>query len=82
MMNTTDVKVKLDSVDEVQRFVDTMRSYEGDVDVFAANKNYVVDGKSILGVVSLGLEHDLTVRLYDGISSAFMDSLQPFLAAA
>lgn len=82
MMNTTDVRVKLDSVDEVQKFVNTMRSYQGDVDVFATNKNYMVDGKSILGVVSLGFEHDLTVRLYDGVSSSFMDSLQPFLAVA
>lgn len=48
-------RVKLNNVDEVKQFVEVMREYKGDVDVSAANKNYMVDGKSILGVISLVL---------------------------
>ena len=48
MAKSTDIKVKLSSVDEVKQFVDVMRGYHGDVDISATNKNYMVDAKSIL----------------------------------
>ena len=53
-MESTDIKVKLNSVEQVRQFVETMRKYDGDVDVYSTNRNYLVDGKSILGVFSLG----------------------------
>ena len=58
MMESTDVKVKLNSVEQVRLFVETMRRYDGDVDVYSTNQNYLVDGKSILGVFSLGLDKE------------------------
>ena len=66
MAKSTDIKVKLSSVDEVKQFVDVMRGYHGDVDISATNKNYMVDAKSILGVISLDLRDELTVKFYDG----------------
>ena len=33
MAKSTDIKVKLSSVDEVKQFVDVMRGYHGDVDI-------------------------------------------------
>ena len=47
MAKSTDIRVKLNNVDEVKQFVEVMREYKGDVDVSAANKNYMVDGKFI-----------------------------------
>lgn len=82
MANSTDVKVKLSSIDEVKQFVDVMRGYHGDVDVSASNKNYIVDGKSILGVFSLDLNDELTVKFYDGLPDTYLSTLKPFLAAA
>ena len=70
MAKSTDIKVKLSSVDEVKQFVDVMRGYHGDVDISATNKNYMVDAKSILGVISLDLRDELTVKFYDGISDS------------
>jgi phosphotransferase system HPr-like phosphotransfer protein len=82
MIKSTDVKVRLGSVDDAKKFVEVMRGYDGDVDVSSQNKNYVVDGKSILGVMSLGLGHDWLVKFYDGISDAYMTELRPFIALA
>ena len=68
------------SVDEVKQFVDVIRGYHGDVDISATNKNYMVDAKSILGVISLDLRDELTVKFYDGISDSYMSTLKPFIA--
>jgi phosphotransferase system HPr-like phosphotransfer protein len=82
MIKSTDVKVRLGSVDDAKKFVEVMRGYDGDVDVSSSNKNYIVDGKSILGVMSLGLDHDWVVKFYDGITETYMTKLQPFMAMA
>lgn len=40
----------------------------------------MVDAKSILGVISLDLRDELTVKFYDGISDSYMSTLKPFIA--
>lgn len=82
MARSTDIKVKLSSVDEVKQFVEVMRGYQGDVDISSSNKNYMVDAKSILGVISLDLRDELTVKFYDGLSDSYMSTLKPFIANA
>ena len=79
MVESTDIKVKLNSVEQVRQFVETIRKYDGDVDVYSTNRNYLVDGKSILGVFSLGLDQELTVN---GATESFISTLQPFMLAA
>ena len=81
-MESIDIMVKLNSVEQVRQFVETMRKYDGDVDVYSTNRNYLVDGKSILGVFSLGLDQELTVRFYNGATESFINTLQPFMLAA
>lgn len=51
--------VKLTSVNEVNLFCQQASNFNGDVTV--KNGIYVVNGKSILGVLSLDLTKDLTV---------------------
>ncbi|MDD6405667.1 MAG: HPr family phosphocarrier protein [Clostridiales bacterium] len=82
MIKSTDIKVRLDSVEQVREFVETMRKYDGDVDVYSTNRNYLVDGKSILGVFSLGLDQELTVKFYNGTTESFISTLQPFMQVA
>ena len=81
-MESTNIRVKLNSVEQVRQFVETMRKYDGDVDVYSFNRNYLVDGKSILGVFSLGLDQELTVKFYNGATESFINTLQPFMLAA
>ena len=80
-MESTNIRVKLNSVEQVRQFVETMK-YDGDVDVYSSNRNYLVDGKSILGVFSLGLDQELTVKFYNGATESFINTLQPFMLAA
>lgn len=82
MVESTDIKVKLNSVEQVRQFVETIRKYDGDVDVYSTNRNYLVDGKSILGVFSLGLDQELTVKFYNGATETFISTLQQFMLAA
>ena len=42
-MESTNIRVKLNSVEQVRQFVETMRKYDGDVDVYSSNGNYLVD---------------------------------------
>ena len=81
-MESTNIRVKLNSVEQVRQFVETMRKYDGVVDVFSSYRNYLVDGKSILGVFSLGLDQELTVKFYNGATESFINTLQPFMLAA
>lgn len=81
-METTDIKVRFNTIDQVKEFVGTMRKFPVDADVFSTNQNFMVDAKSILGVFSLGLERDLTVRLYEDNTDAVVSSLEPFMCIA
>jgi len=58
------VKIRLKSVDDVNEFVALASLNQGDVDV--RSDRYVVDAKSILGVLSLDLKKVLTVDIYAG----------------
>ena len=53
------IHLKLDSVNKVKDFVNTINGYHGDFDL--ASDRYVVDAKSIMGIFSLDLAK--TVRL-------------------
>lgn len=55
----TKIVVDLHSVDEAKRFTNIVRHYDFAVDVMC--QQYVVDAKSILGVLSLDLCRPVTV---------------------
>lgn len=58
------VKIKLSSVDDVNEFVGLASLNKGDVDIRC--ERYVVDAKSILGILSLDLKKVLNLDIYDG----------------
>ncbi|MBN2878819.1 MAG: HPr family phosphocarrier protein [Clostridia bacterium] len=68
------VKIRLKSVDDVNEFVALASLNQGDVDV--RSDRYVVDAKSILGVLSLDLKKVLTVDIYAG---GLEDKLDKFI---
>lgn len=72
-----ETRIKL-TVDDVRDFVKAATECEFDVDV---NYNRVlVDAKSILGVMSMDLNHVLTVKCY-GESDEFQSFLQKYAVA-
>ena len=54
--------VKFATIDQVQKFVDRIRHIPYDVD--ACHDNYVVDAKSLLGLLSLSLNRPLKLVLH------------------
>lgn len=71
-------KIKLATIDEAKVFVSKAMKCNFDIDV--AYDRVVVDAKSILGVLSLNLTRDLTVRMY-GENEVFENYLDTIAAA-
>ena len=65
-------KIKLISIMDVKEFVTVAGECDFDVNIFY--NHFVVDAKSVLGVLSLDLSKTLTVE-YDGEDSAFEEIL-------
>lgn len=62
------VNVLLNSIDAVKKFVDTVSGYECDMDMMTGS--YIVDAKSIMGILSMDLLHPLEFRIHgDGSQS-------------
>ncbi len=64
MTDFRSVKIRLKSVEDVNEFVTLASFNKGDVDLRC--ERYVVDAKSILGVLSLNLKQVLIVDIYAG----------------
>lgn len=72
------MKIKLNATEDVLEFVQVAEKCDFDVDVCLDSA--VVDAKSILGVLSLGLAKNLTVRCH-GDSAVFTDAIRKFAVA-
>lgn len=73
------VRVILDNADEVWKFVNTIRRFEGDYDLAAGS--YTVDAKSILGVCALGTGSILELKMVNpkGQEEELITSLSNYL---
>ena len=76
--------VKFTTIDQVQKFVDNIRKMPYDVD--ACHGNYIIDAKSLLGILSLSLNrpiklvvhsdeegYELAQELLNSLCEDFMD---------
>ncbi len=57
------INLKLDSIDKVKKFVNTVSLFSGDFDL--ASERYIVDAKSIMGIFSLDLSKTLRLDVSD-----------------
>ncbi len=57
------LNIKLDSIDKVKDFVNTVNTFDGDFDL--ASSRYVVDAKSIMGIFSLDVSSTLRLDVHD-----------------
>ncbi len=76
-MEPTKISVKLNTMDDIKNFVFILNEFPGDVDVSSAQ--YVVDGKSILGVFSLDLDKALTVTFLGEVAPELMEKCKPYM---
>lgn len=71
-------QIKLSAAEDVKEFVAAASKSEFDIDVFY--NRIIIDAKSILGVLSMDLTRELTVRCY-GEDPAFFQRIQKYAVA-
>lgn len=73
------VNIKLDSIDKVRNFVNTVNRYTSDFDLI--NGRYVIDAKSIMGIFSLDLSKMLILEIHEANNElpALMEELKPYM---
>jgi len=57
------VNIKLDSIDAVRDFVNTVNRFSSDFDLISGR--YVIDAKSIMGIFSLDLSKPLMLEIHE-----------------
>ena len=70
-------KIKLSGTEAVKEFVNKAEQCDFDVDIFY--NRFVIDAKSILGVLSMDLDKVLTVK-YGGRNTEFENVLEKYAA--
>ncbi|MDO4488245.1 MAG: HPr family phosphocarrier protein [Eubacteriales bacterium] len=74
------VNIKLDSIDKVREFVNTVNRFHSDFDLISGR--YVIDAKSIMGIFSLDLSKPLSLDIHENDTDdhdELMAALKPFL---
>ena len=71
------VQIKLPLAENVKAFVNIVNKYPYDMDLRAGR--YVVDAKSILGILSLDLAKPITMEVYADDCTDLMADIKPFL---
>ncbi len=76
-----EVDIKLDTFEKIQRFVSIVSKYDSQFDL--SSGRYVVDAKSILGIMALdsSVIHKLTIiERSDEVIYSILLEIEPFIA--
>ncbi len=60
----TEVFTLLNDVNIIKEFISKVQMCEGDVDIMSADKRYVVDAKSVMGIFSLDLARPVCITFH------------------
>ncbi len=71
------VTISLGTINDVKTFVNTVSSYEFDVDLVSGR--YAVDAKSIMGIFSLDLSKPIKVEIHSDNCQKFLDEIAKFV---
>ena len=78
VLHMKSVYIKLNEINDVYALVNTLVSYDGEVDLESGR--YKVDGKSLLGIFSLDLRKPVKLTFHDSEKAeALMNSLKCFI---
>jgi phosphocarrier protein HPr len=70
------VMIKLDTINDVKNFVNTVSRYDFDVDLVSGR--YAVDAKSIMGIFSLDLAKPIKMEIYSDDCPEFLSEIKSF----
>lgn len=76
-MNTK--KVIFSNPDDVINFVKIVEKYPYDMDM--KRGRYIVDAKSLLGLMNLGFDHEIELNVYDEDCDTLWKEIDRFVAA-
>ncbi|MCR4999928.1 MAG: HPr family phosphocarrier protein [Lachnospiraceae bacterium] len=72
------LKVNINSIDKVKKFVNVITLFDNDFDLVAGR--YVIDAKSIMGIFSLDLSQDLELVIQrDNDMDKILEALKDFI---
>ena len=74
------VVIKLDTINDVKNFVNTVSKYDFDVDLVSGR--YAVDAKSIMGIFSLDLAKPIKMEIYSDNCPEFLKEVKGFIVEA
>ena len=69
--------IKLDTINDVKNFVNTVSRYDFDVDLISGR--YAVDAKSIMGIFSLDLAKPIKMEVYSDDCPKFLEEVKAFV---
>ena len=69
--------IKLNSINHVKTFVNTVNKYDFDVDLTSGR--YVVDAKSIMGIFSLNLSKPIKIEIHSDDCDGFVSKIEKFI---
>lgn len=70
-MNTQ--KVKFHSVEEIQQFVKAIKNCPHDIDIQYGS--YIIDAKSIMGILSLGINKTVNMKINGELEEDLLDEI-------
>lgn len=70
-------QVLLKSMEEIQEFNRIVGQYEYEVDMVSGR--YVIDAKSLMGILSLDLSKPVTIQLQGNPDAAFLEKIEKFI---
>lgn len=73
----TEFKVKIDTINDVKKFVNTVSRYDFDVDLISGR--YAIDAKSIMGIFSIDLSKELTLKAHTDNADVIKADLAEFI---
>ncbi len=73
------ITIKLDTINDVKVFVNTVTKYDFDVDLVSGR--YAVDAKSIMGIFSLDLSKTIELQAHTDDADAFFAEIKNYVVA-
>lgn len=71
------VTIKLNTIDDVKQFVNTVSKCDYDVDLISGR--YAVDAKSIMGIFSLDISKPIKLDAHTDNADAFLAEIKQFI---
>lgn len=75
------VKIKLDNIESVKKFVNILTHFDCDFDL--VSNRYVIDAKSIMGIFSIDLKDSIQLDIHEEepMITTILDNLKEYLVS-